>query len=94
MLSSSETLVLENSDFVAQDAERQTESTEHASVLQLWLCVAPPDTAHDAPPFADAVLIVYDCDCVPPPHVVEQDPHEPHAPAQSTGHAAVLQLWL
>ena len=67
---------------VPHEPHAPTQSTGHAPVLQLWLRLSPAEAVHDVPPFAEAFMIVYVCDCVPPPHVAEQVPHELHTPTQ------------
>ena len=72
------------------DPQSPTQSTGHASELQLCTCVTPADTEHASPPFCAPVLTLYERVCVPPPHVAEHEPHEPHAPTHATGHPSVL----
>ena len=60
--------------------------TGHGSVLHAcdW------GAGHALPPCAVAVEVLYVRVCVPPPHVLLHVLHWFHAPAQSTGHGAVL----
>ena len=61
-----------------------SQSTGHAPSLQLVCWEVPCDTEHEEPPFAAAVLTVYDLDFEPAPHVAEHEPHPPQSPTQLT----------